>query len=258
MNHCDEIRLIRRDRDDSGQRTVTVAEVDLDDVARELERAWRRTPGTFTGNGIRPKLHVITPVVCEAFFASAVVLTEGESDIAALKATAALKGLDLEAMGCSLVSVGGKGNIDKVLSILRLLRIPVYAVWDLDRNQADKGRDVNEALLRMFGVDPGHQIDLQTRVEPAFACHADKLETTLGEELGDLYRTLLTEIADEYGVRRKDAEKSPLVIGELIRRAAAQGYVSTTLGQMLDAVLSMSRRREIGHNAPHVPELVPA
>ncbi|MDR3497838.1 MAG: AAA family ATPase [Parvibaculum sp.] len=236
MERCDEVRLVRRSRDEGSGRIVEVVGVSLDEVARILEKAWDKPLGAYTADGLRTRLHIITPNVCEALFADAAVVAEGESDLAALKAAAETRGMDFEAFGWALISVGGKGNIDKVVAILRQLSIPAYTIWDLDENKPDKGPEINAALMRLFEEDPSGAAEPETLVRGNFACHRDNLEETLAAEIGEQYEILLTEISAEYGVRKKDAKKSPLVVSELVRRASAQGLRSATLDKILDAV----------------------
>lgn len=237
MDRCDELRLVRRTRCSDGSRNATVKGVDLGVVAKAIEGAWMKPNGSFSADGLRTKLHVLTPVVCEAFFAGTAILTEGEGDIAALKATAALQeGIDFEAINCALVPCGGKGNIDKVLAILRLLEIPTYVIWDLDKNAKDKCPEANAALFRMHGIDPAEDPIPRTKVKADFTCHADKLETTMAADFGDAYPRLLDEIVAEFGVRQKEAVKSPFVMSEIVTRAAAEGLRSPTLEGLVHAI----------------------
>src|SRR5690606_8221925 len=90
MDRFDEIRMLRRQRTDDGRRECVLGSVSLDDVARTLEHAWKRPAGTFSGDGLRPQLHVMDTGIAEGFFASVAVVVEGVSDRAAILAAVAL------------------------------------------------------------------------------------------------------------------------------------------------------------------------
>jgi putative ATP-dependent endonuclease of OLD family len=83
------------------------------------------------------------PTVCEAFFASKVILVEGDTEMAIFKHCNSLLqhcGVDLNrALDASIVSCGGKWTIPAIARLLRAYGIPFKIVHDLDRQQRTEG-----------------------------------------------------------------------------------------------------------------------
>jgi predicted ATP-dependent endonuclease of OLD family len=69
----------------------------------------------------------------EMFFATAVVLVEGQTERQSLPLIFRRLGHDPDALGISIVEVGGKGNLVLVSKVLAELRIPHVIVHDTDR-----------------------------------------------------------------------------------------------------------------------------
>ena len=92
VDRFDEVRLARRKPVPKVKhQECTLRESSLRKVCDLLEKAHGKPAGTFTETGRRSRLHIITPEAAEGFFADVVVLVEGESGRAALKAIAAVK-----------------------------------------------------------------------------------------------------------------------------------------------------------------------
>jgi predicted ATP-dependent endonuclease of OLD family len=71
----------------------------------------------------------------EMFFATAVVLVEGQTERQSFPLIFERLGHDIDALGISIVEVGGKGNIALVTQILWELSIPHVLVFDSDRGR---------------------------------------------------------------------------------------------------------------------------
>ena len=90
----------------------------------------------------------MTPWMSEGFFADVAVLVEGEDDRAAILGAAKAKGTELESNGFSIIPCGGKTSIDRPATIFRQLGIPVYLIWDADKEANDAKPEDNHRLLR--------------------------------------------------------------------------------------------------------------
>ena len=71
----------------------------------------------------------------EMFFAASVVLVEGQTERLSLPLMFRRLGHDPDALGISIVEVGGKGNLVLVARVLHELRIPYLIVHDSDRGR---------------------------------------------------------------------------------------------------------------------------
>lgn len=240
-NTFEQIRLLRRESK-NGQREACPYSVTLDEIARTIGTAHKAKPGVWTGETLRPRLHVIDTGISEGFFAAVTVIVEGASDRAAIIATAKHIGADLERHEIAVVIANGKNNIDKPAAIFRALQIPTYAIWDCDQGKSCFKPDSNHALQRLFGVVETNLRDAHDCVEGDHACFRVDLETTLKDDIGaDTYDRLIGDLRVEYGIGRlNDAQKSPLVMQELIKRAAAENKPAATLEKIVRAILAIN------------------
>ena len=77
----------------------------------------------------------------EMFFATSVVLVEGQTERQSFPLIFRRLGYDPDALGISIVEVGGKGNLVLIARVLAQLRIPHLIVFDSDRGRPAPGRD---------------------------------------------------------------------------------------------------------------------
>lgn len=242
MDQFDQVVLMRREKKDGRREAVPYA-VTLDEVAKTLDAAYQQG-GKFTGDALRSRLHIIDSLVAEGFFSAATVLVEGASDKAALIATARYLGKDLEESEISIVAANGKANIDRPAAIFSGLGIPTYAIWDCDDGGNDFKPDTNKALQRLFGTAEADIKDATDRVAENYACFRKTLETTLKEEIGgELYSKKLNELKGKYEIAKdKDAQKSPVVMRDLISSAAAEGKIPKTLVSIIEAIFELLKK----------------
>lgn len=235
----EEVRLARRQALDPEHKECRIVQSTLAQIARDLETAWERDPGTFTATSLRNKLHIINSEVAEGFFAEKVVLVEGISDKAAIYAAAKLNGLDLEAHGIAVLPVDGKSKLDRPAAVFRSLGIPLFVVWDCDQTPGGVEKvDTNRALQRLMGRNAGDIFDAATFVGTNFACFESELEITLKAEIGDaLFNQKLDEVKAEFLVeRREDAQKAPIIMSRVLTDIADAGRRSRTLDEIIAAI----------------------
>jgi len=85
LTNADDIRLARRVAIGGHEHKQSeFLALDLDEVARKLERSQGKAEGTYSAETLKPRLHILGTDLAEGFFASGVVLVEGRSDRAAL------------------------------------------------------------------------------------------------------------------------------------------------------------------------------
>jgi len=245
MDRFDQVRLARRHLEETVRHCV-LREADLERVVAKLENAYGERPGTWTAQGLKSKLHVVTPELAEGFFAEVVLLVEGESDKAAIKAVTATRGIDLEAQGVAILQAGGKNNLDKPAAIFAALSIPTYVVWDSDlKNGVIQDERANRALQRLQDVPEGELVGAAHIVAAKFACFENNLESMLRSEIGDqAYNAGLAAAQAEFGIgERRDAIKVAAVMERVLRRLADQGLRSRTLDEIIDRALALKIRR---------------
>jgi energy-coupling factor transporter ATP-binding protein EcfA2 len=109
----------------------------------------------------------------EMFFARAVVLVEGQTERLALPLVFRALGHDPDALGISIVEVGGKGNLVLIARVLAELRIPHLIVHDSDRGRP--GWHENEQIRRQAGNAPVIQLDPDFEGVAGIRAHDDKV-----------------------------------------------------------------------------------
>jgi putative ATP-dependent endonuclease of OLD family len=242
VDRFDEVRLARRHPiPQVTHKECVLRESSLRHVCSLLEVAQGKAAGTYSEDGLRARLHILTPELAEGFFADVVVLVEGESDRAAIKAIASVKGVDLEAQGIAVLSANGKHNLDRPAAIFQSLDIPVYAIWDCDRKgEKIDGETANRALQRLLGSPEAEVVGAGSRITDSFACFESELEATLKNELGsDALAASLTSAMDEFSVvRHEDAIKAPAIMSQTLSLLAKQGLVSQSLEAILGKILA--------------------
>ena len=251
MGKANEIRLARRKPcPDVDYKHCSLQTLDLNVVAQKLELGWDKDPGTFNGQTLLPRLHILGAELSEGFFASGVVLVEGRSDKAALTATALMLGVDFEASGIAILSAEGKGNLDRPYVIFRELDIPTYILWDCDlktdENQALSGS--NLALSKLAKPELSFdQVQTDDIIGDCYACFKVNLEHKLKEEIThDVFNACLTEACVPFGiVPSKDTQKIPEVVFKTLTQAKEQGYESEMLKDIVRSIWRFFHDEEI-------------
>jgi putative ATP-dependent endonuclease of the OLD family len=258
IDRINEIRLLKKVENGQGNPKITkVVSTNLDCIAENMCRVYAESPGHFTAENILPRLKsIMTPWMNEGFFADVVVLVEGEDDRAALLGVAHSNDFDLESQGFAVIPCGGKTNIDRPYLIFTQLGIPSYIFWD-----SDSGRGVTEGLCSTCGkpldkkTNPieNHRLlrlvgitditDWPNFINESAACFKKDLESTLREELGtDLYESLIKQYQEEFSIsEKKNAQKNPVVIMNIIKTARTQGKSSFTLDTILKKIYQLKK-----------------
>jgi len=102
-----------------------------------------------------------TTELLSGFFARAVVLAEGPTEVLALPVLLAKRGLQAEKEGIAILSVGGKGNLAKWYRLYSAYGIPCYVVFDNDATDDNTGSKRKDALSAV-GLHAGEVDDLIT------------------------------------------------------------------------------------------------
>jgi predicted ATPase len=109
----------------------------------------------------------------EMFFATAVVLVEGNTERLALPLIFRRLGYDPDALGISIVEVGGKGNLVLIARVLAELRIPHLIVFDSDRGRT--GARESDYIRSHAGKAPVIELDPDFEGVAGIRSHEDKV-----------------------------------------------------------------------------------
>lgn len=243
IDRFDSTRVVRKaPPDGTDPRKTTVSQTTMGAVAEKLWEACERSDAggrpidCYQGASLRPRLYpIMTPWMAEGFFASLVVLVEGEGDCAALEGAARSLDLDFEGAGISVIPAMGKNNLDRPGLIFQALGIPTYLVWDCDQGNP-QGVRPNRILQHVAGV--AQVVDCPgTEVSERHATLEMKLESLLRQEIGSEYDEILESCRIDLGYEsRQDAEKNSRVIADVVTRSRERGLRSTTMEQIVQKI----------------------
>ena len=109
----------------------------------------------------------------EMFFATAVVLVEGQTERLSFPQLFRRLGHDPDALGISIVEVGGKGNLILIARVLAELRIPHVIVHDGDRGEGSQRE--NELIRESVGGAPVIVLEPNFEAVAGIRSHEDKV-----------------------------------------------------------------------------------
>ena len=239
MDRIENIRLIKKQQAGAEELTTIVRRTRLADVKNTLSKG--DGTGAPPDASLADRLRVtMTPWLNEGFFASLVVLVEGDNDYAAILGAARSLGINFEKAGVSVIPCNGKNNMDKPLAVFASIGIKTYVVWDTDRghenkeatesndwaNKLDNTKRMNKKLLAMLDLP---QADWPSGVHEKYTCFEDNLNTTVRSEIGEsLYSRLREGAKKKFDIDDgKNAEKKSLVMVEILKRRATRTVRAT-------------------------------
>ncbi|MGZ1492256.1 AAA family ATPase [Brevibacterium sediminis] len=224
--YFDQVRRVTRRQEAADVHpSVTIQFASLDNVAKRLDGSG------VTDASLRSRWdQVCTKNLAEAFFASAVVLVEGDTDKGILDGIAAREGHPgLETAGVTIAYSGGKQHLFTPHAILAELSIPTLVVFDNDKGcgarQRANGKPENEAakteaneiatnrrLLAYLGENVVDNPEGQ--VSPSVHVWADRLEDVIENDWGDWEVTRQSIVDTARGASGKNAATYALAAQE--------------------------------------------
>ena len=145
------------------------------------------------------------------------------------------RGIEFESIGVTVIPCGGKSYLDRPCCVFQQFNIPVYLMWDSDRDANGANPRENHILLRLMN----HPIsDWPSGVYSNFTCFENQLEDTVRNEAGQAeFDATLLDVQTEFGYHIKgDAVKNPYVFKELLARLRAKGCTCNTLDSTIYAI----------------------
>lgn len=92
----------------------------------------------------------ITEEIMQGFFARAVVLVEGQTEVLALPIYLAACGCDTRKQGIEIIATHGKGSIPRYVRLFEAYNIPTFVVFDNDSDD-DENADKRKEILTTVG-----------------------------------------------------------------------------------------------------------
>jgi len=192
-------------------------------------------------------LPLMDTIVNEGFFADAVVVVEGFSDMGILWAMQDILEKDWTSLGIAIVPARGKNNIDRPVIIFEGFSIPTYFIFDGDSHNKG-GKDSSETIkrnrryLRLAGAS--EEDFPATNVNETWACFEDEIDSYLKSELTeDVFNSLRDETAKELGYDKPSNVLKNIDGAErFIRRVYSRGKNLPLLEDMVNQITKLPRR----------------
>ena len=164
--------------------------------------------------------NICTPVHNEAFFSRNVVIVEGPTEESSIPVYARALGQDFDFTGVSVVSAGGKTNIDQLFQLYSSFGLPAYVIFDADTGRADAETPRwNRVLLRLLQL-PESDYPVDTRT-PTATIFATNFEATLQDSVDQVRPGLYAQLTQEAHVHLGPAAGKGLVARFIALRLVA-------------------------------------
>ncbi|MFH1892906.1 MAG: ATP-dependent endonuclease [Candidatus Zixiibacteriota bacterium] len=219
VSHFDEIIRMECVSEKTGRQKTMVSTAWQLPMSRLIEDLEIRIPslqGKVTAESMRELYsHVYNPRRNEGFFATKIILVEGPTEEYSLPIYAdAISNCAFDPQGISVVECGGKGTMDRLFRIFNELHIPIYILFDYDRQSKDANQiNKSNELLALGGVSQTAPEGLL--VEDTVACFPNTWEEDLHSEIPSA-DTLTADARETLGLR--DDQSKPLVARYIARK----------------------------------------
>ena len=213
----------------------------LEDLVRKFDEVNDESKEKHSEITLKPRLRAImTPWMNEGFFADIVVLVEGEEDRGAILGEAELLNHNFDALGISVIPCSGKTSIDRPYVIFNSLEIPVYVVWDNDKQSENPQVAVNHRLLKLLGQPVE---DYPSIIGEYFSCFENNISDILREEIGkDYFDELLQTFQKEFELSKEQARKNALIINKILHKAREEEHSSQTLESIVKKIVDLRNK----------------
>lgn len=234
LDRFDQIRLARKyPAEGTNTRRTGYSSFSRQSASTDLQKISVDVKSEFTADSFTVRAApIMTSVVNEGFFADAVVVVEGISDVAALTTIQELTGQNWDEKGVVVVPAVGKANIDRPVVVFRGFQIPTYFIFDGDADQTGEKRQqaerLNRQLLRLAGA-PEESFP-RTQVHELWSAFSSDIEAEFRQVDPEFFAGARAEIAREFGFPKVDrALKNPETTALYVRRAYERGKLPPVL-----------------------------
>ena len=238
LDDIESTRIVRKQVEPKSVPRRLISSITLKQIVEEYARV-TKDEGV-TQEWVLKNLHALDDALREAFFAKAIVLTEGVSDIGITLAEADRSGIDLEADGVVMASCDGKGQLPLAVTILRMLGIRHYVIFDAD-GPAQIAE--NQRVLRALGAADA-DIPLmgtpETSVNAGYAILKPKIELVVQADVGVVeYTKAVREAASVFRKSSADVMKNPAAAKSVMASLHNQGLFSATLRDIVSRLAAL-------------------
>ena len=232
----ESVRMVHRNIQEDTRPSI-VSFASSDEVVAEAEQT-EKFPGP---NSARAKLHsLLSPQLAEIFFAEKIILVEGQEDIAYIKSYLHISGKLQEFLNgrAHIISTNGKGDMIITVAIANLLKIPLFAIYDGDKESGG----ANRKLLKLLGGDIQDSLSETTVWGDRFVQWSGKFEAVMKLDVDEnIWKATLKEVESENEFKNIN-EKNPMLIAMHLEKLQAQNKIPHSLETLIDKIIDFVRR----------------
>jgi len=233
MNKFHSARILRKYRDGDHFKHST-ASIDISACSKYFAGLAGKVP--LSDTAFEAKMHIFSRELCEGFFANKIILVEGVSDKAVIEGAyrAALRSPESE--GIAILAADGKTKMDKPLHIFRKLGIPVYPVFDSDREKKEKKQrpHTNILIQRILGVE--EPSEFPDGCLPNFCSYGVNMEEYLSSLNAEIWMERVEFHKSEFGLDTDEICKTPRILAEICGHLRDRGVALGRLDGIIAAV----------------------
>jgi predicted ATP-dependent endonuclease of OLD family len=203
LKRFNQIRIIRKEILDNKIPQSIVTHYSLEQVRHKLNSI-SDSKGVFSEEKFKAHLlPIFNTIVNEGFFADAVVIVEGLSEVGALWKMQEILNRDWDKKGISIIPANGKKNIYCLVIIFKGFNIPTYFIFDADKNSGESEKKYNHKFLKLAGISQSDDFP-PTQIQEYCAIFENNLEDFLLDELGKAdFDNFIKKVASELGYPKK-------------------------------------------------------
>lgn len=249
-DNFENVRMVRRG---SVSKECNVKQVNFNDISTRYKEV---TGNKLDEKGMLAKINqILQPALNEMFFTNQLVFVEGYEDIAYIHTWIEINGLwdKFRGSGSYLVPTNGKSFMIKPTIIAQELNIPLFAIFDGDRNikkdqEKQQHKKDNLALLKLFNADIKTPFPDKTVWGENFVMWSTNISDIVNSEFKksineDTVQTIKDEIRAEF-CHAKNLYKNTLFIGKFLTLAKDRGAESESLTKLCKILINQDLRTD--------------
>ena len=241
----ENIRMIRKSVDD--KRSI-VSSVTHSEISKQLASALGEEPRSPTSTMAAIE-QIMQPSQNELFFASIILLVEGQEDVAFISTYLQLTGNwnQFRRHGCHFVVAAGKQKLSRPLAVANALGIPAFVVFDSDaKAYKDKPGDhprSNSCILSLCGANGIDPMPEESYWADNVVMWSSNIGDTVREEYGeDIWETSENKARVDQGFLDGIKRKNPLLIAATLEELYENGNQSAVLERVCSSFLDFSAK----------------
>lgn len=243
----EDVRILRQE---PVNKQACVRDASLEEIADKLSDAYNKEFVPPTGIELKIEQN-LQPVLNEMFFASVLILVEGQEDLGYISSYLALTNRydEFRRLGCHVVPTAGKGHMVYPLAIAKALDIPTFVIFDADGDDRHKPDRENQhkrdnlALFRLCGAWNADPFPAGIFYADSLVVWPENIKAAVKSDFGNAeWEALEDQVRkDRDLVGAPDLEKNAIFIGYLLAAACQNDKRSNLLDDVCNRIISFAR-----------------